>query len=73
MAKKVATPVPQQPDDPTAWILENGFAEFVLMHTNEIVSFLLAVLNKNEDVELSQGYETCIVFSILLFAFRNTW
>jgi hypothetical protein len=26
------------PSDPTAWIIENGFAEFVLMHTNEIVS-----------------------------------
>jgi hypothetical protein len=24
--------------DGTAWILDNGFAEFVLMHTNEIVS-----------------------------------
>lgn len=24
--------------DDTAWILDNGFAEFVLMHTSEIVS-----------------------------------
>lgn len=34
---KTAIPV-VPPEDPTAWILDNGFAEFVLMHTNEIVS-----------------------------------
>jgi hypothetical protein len=27
-----------EPEDLTAWILQNGFADFVLMHTNEIVS-----------------------------------
>jgi len=37
MAKKVPPPVVPI-KDPTAWILENEFAEFVLMHTNEIVS-----------------------------------
>jgi hypothetical protein len=26
------------PSDPTAFLLSNGFAEFVLMHSNEIVS-----------------------------------
>mmetsp|Transcript_34631 Transcript_34631/g.98592 ORF Transcript_34631/g.98592 Transcript_34631/m.98592 type:complete len:257 (-) Transcript_34631:252-1022(-) len=30
------TPEPVMPADPTAWILDNGFAEFVLMHTSEI-------------------------------------
>lgn len=37
MARKIPEAMPP-PADPTAWILDNGFAEFVLMHTNEIVS-----------------------------------
>ena len=32
--------IEMEPEDPTGWILDNGFAEFVLMHTNEIVSNL---------------------------------
>jgi hypothetical protein len=38
MRRKIPQPVVAQ--DPTAWILENGFAEFVLLHTNEIVSVI---------------------------------
>jgi hypothetical protein len=34
---KTAVPV-VSPPDPTAWIIDNGFAEFVLMHSSEIVS-----------------------------------
>ena len=57
MGRKAA-PVPvKEPEDPTAWILDNGFAEFVLMHTNEIVS------NCNLNVFWSAGTmvvsETC--------------
>ena len=40
MGRKNAQSEPVNVDDPTAWILDNGFAEFVLMHTNEIVSLL---------------------------------
>jgi len=36
MGRGKAVPVDIPPEDPTAWILDNGFAEFVLMHTNEI-------------------------------------
>lgn len=41
--KKAAAPIPVDPiveggEDPTGWILDNEFANFVLMHTNEIVS-----------------------------------
>ena len=58
MAKKVLPPVPE-PEDPTAWILENGFAEFVLMHTNEIVSLLdyCIVPSKNMDKIFVQGHD----------------
>ena len=35
-----AAPVPVDPimDDPYSWIVDNEFANFVLMNTNEIVS-----------------------------------
>ena len=64
MAKKVPPPVPE-PEDPTAWILENGFAEFVLMHTNEIVSLLCCIVPQrmNMDKIFVQGM-ICIEFSI---------
>lgn len=32
--------VPVVVKDPTGWIIDNEFAHFVLMHTNEIVSHL---------------------------------
>ena len=50
MGKKAAAE-PVEMDDPTAWILDNGFAEFVLMHTNEIVSgriFLFCLQYQNQ-------------------------
>jgi len=31
------------PEDPTAWILDNQLAYFVLMHTNEIVSAVMII------------------------------
>jgi hypothetical protein len=37
MARGKKEPV-EIPSDPTAFLLANGFAEFVLMHTVEIVS-----------------------------------
>lgn len=33
-----ADPIVEGGGDPTGWILNNEFANFVLMHTNEIVS-----------------------------------
>ena len=36
LKKKALEEAPEE--DMTAWILENAFAEFVLMHTPEIVS-----------------------------------
>lgn len=40
MARKKVVEEEPEPD-PTAWILENEFANFVLMNSNEIVSFLV--------------------------------
>jgi hypothetical protein len=37
-APKLVEPNPEAAADPTAWIIDNEFANFVLMNTNEIVS-----------------------------------
>jgi hypothetical protein len=44
MARRGKVVVEPEPEDMTAWMLNNGFAEFVLMHTNEIVSGLINAL-----------------------------
>ena len=36
--KKGAIPAIEEPTDPLSWIVDNEFANFVLMNTNEIVS-----------------------------------
>jgi hypothetical protein len=41
MGRRGKVVVEPEPEDMTAWMLNNGFAEFVLMHTNEIVSGLI--------------------------------
>jgi hypothetical protein len=46
--KKNVEPLP--PVDGSAWIIDNGFAEFVLMHSAEIVS--LAVTTHAGRVEI---------------------
>lgn len=35
--------IPEDVSDPTAWILNNEFANFVLMNTNEIVSIFFSL------------------------------
>lgn len=34
----IPDPVMEEPNDPLSWIVDNEFANFVLMNTNEIVS-----------------------------------
>jgi hypothetical protein len=43
MARKPKV-VEEAPVDPTAWLLDNEFANFVLMHHNEVVSSTFIVV-----------------------------
>lgn len=58
--------IEMEPEDPTGWMLDNGFAEFVLMHTDEIVSILTVTYVR---------YLKCSVLSYFIFHcfHRNTW
>jgi len=63
MGRKIPKPV--EPKDPTAWILDNGFAEFVLLHTNEIVSVVLCFgvhLPVVEDARLRKSCSSRFIF-----------
>jgi hypothetical protein len=81
MAKKKV--VDESPADPTAWVFENEFANFVLMHSNEIVSFLsIAGLWKNLDMAINCQWFSCLMMGLvdlltvrsflLCVTFRNT-
>jgi hypothetical protein len=68
MAKKKLAPVPE-PVDGTAFILQNPYAEFVLMHTDEIVSSYYIFQGK-DIIDIGRGAVSCML-QLFTLGFRS--